>query len=97
MTADVKEAKSTAPHRGRFEGYSKTEKDQIVGLRPDSEYYHSDIGGDGRRAPIDEVALVGGLLRPEEAYPWRLPVVELVKTHVSWIFLAGDWIVKAKR
>lgn len=77
MTADVKEAKSTAPHRDRFKGYSRTEKDRVVGLRPDSEYYHSDIGGDDRRAPIDEVvALVGGLLRPEEAYPWRPPVVE---------------------
>jgi uncharacterized protein len=40
--------------------------------------------------------LVDGLLRPE-AYPWRPAAVELVETHVSWVFLAGDRVVKVKK
>src|SRR5918911_489670 len=40
--------------------------------------------------------LVGGLLRPE-AYPWHPSAVELVETHVSWVFLAGDRVVKVKK
>lgn len=41
-------------------------------------------------------ALVEGLLRPQ-AYPWRPEAVELVETHVSWVFLAGDRVVKVKK
>lgn len=44
----------------------------------------------------DEVSLIDGLLRPE-AYPWRPAAVELVETHVSWVFLAGDRVVKVKK
>ena len=33
----------------------------------------------------DVAALVDGLLRAE-AYPWRPTTVELVETHVSWVF-----------
>ena len=40
--------------------------------------------------------LIAALLRPE-AYPWRPATVELVETHVSWVFLAGDRVVKVKR
>ena len=40
--------------------------------------------------------LVEGLLRPE-AYPWQPAAVELVETHVSWVFLAGDRVVKVKK
>ena len=40
--------------------------------------------------------LVAGLLRPE-AYPWRPVTVDLVETHISWVFLAGDKVVKVKR
>jgi hypothetical protein len=43
-----------------------------------------------------KTALVEGLLRPE-AYPWRPAVVELVETHISWVFLAGDRVVKIKK
>ena len=42
------------------------------------------------------VALVEGLRRPE-AYPWRPAAVELVETHISWVFLAGDRVVKVKK
>jgi len=41
-------------------------------------------------------ALVDGLLRPE-AYPWQPASVELVQTHVSWVFLAGERVVKVKK
>ncbi len=40
--------------------------------------------------------LVAGLLRPE-AYPWLPAAVQLVETHISWVFLAGDKVVKIKR
>jgi aminoglycoside phosphotransferase family enzyme/predicted kinase len=42
------------------------------------------------------VDLPGALLRPA-AYPWRPATVELVETHISWVFLAGDHVVKLKR
>ena len=41
-------------------------------------------------------AQVEGLLRPE-AYPWRPAAVELVETHISWVFLAGNRAVKVKK
>ncbi|MGI8476548.1 MAG: AAA family ATPase [Thermomicrobiales bacterium] len=40
--------------------------------------------------------LIRTLLRPE-AYPWNPTSVELVETHMSWVFLAGDRVVKIKR
>ena len=40
--------------------------------------------------------MVESLLHPE-AYPWRPAAVELVETHVSWVFLAGDRVVKVKK
>jgi uncharacterized protein len=43
-----------------------------------------------------DTALVDGLLRPE-AYPWRPASVELIQTHVSWVFLAGERVVKVKK
>jgi aminoglycoside phosphotransferase family enzyme/predicted kinase len=46
-------------------------------------------------AATDET-LVRGLSRPE-AYPWRPPAVEVIETHISWVFLAGDRVVKVKR
>ncbi|HEY7033636.1 MAG TPA: AAA family ATPase [Thermomicrobiales bacterium] len=47
------------------------------------------------RQATDE-ALVRALANPG-AYPWRPPVVEIVETHISWVFLAGDRVVKVKR
>jgi uncharacterized protein len=37
-----------------------------------------------------------GLLDPS-AYPWRPERVERVETHISWVFLADDRVVKVKR
>ncbi|MDQ3922524.1 MAG: aminoglycoside phosphotransferase, partial [Actinomycetota bacterium] len=45
---------------------------------------------------MTETAVVEGLLKPE-AYPWRPATVELVETHVSWVFLSGDRVVKVKK
>jgi aminoglycoside phosphotransferase family enzyme/predicted kinase len=42
------------------------------------------------------VDLVAGLRQPE-AYPWRPDTVKVVETHISWVFLAGDKVVKIKR
>src|SRR5215207_6587241 len=50
----------------------------------------------GVTEPADVAALVDGLLRPE-AYPWRPTTVELVETHVSWVFLSGERVVKVKK
>ena len=51
---------------------------------------------DVTKPTTDVAALVGGLLRPE-AYPWRPTTVELVETHVSWVFLSGERVVKVKK
>ncbi|MFN8593910.1 MAG: AAA family ATPase [Thermomicrobiales bacterium] len=40
--------------------------------------------------------LADALLRPE-VYPWRPESVERIETHISWVFLAGDRVVKVKR
>jgi uncharacterized protein len=50
----------------------------------------------GQASVTDETALVEGLLH-SEAYPWRPAAVELVETHVSWVFLSGDRVVKVKK
>jgi aminoglycoside phosphotransferase family enzyme/predicted kinase len=42
------------------------------------------------------VDIVADLLRAE-AYPWRPATVELIETHISWVFLAGDRVLKVKR
>ena len=36
-------------------------------------------------------------LRRPDAYPWRPDRVDLITTHISWVFLAGDRVVKVKR
>ena len=36
-------------------------------------------------------------LRDPAAYPWRPWAVELIETHISWVYLAGDRAVKVKR
>lgn len=40
--------------------------------------------------------LIRTLLAPA-AFPWRPATVELIETHISWVFLAGDRVVKIKR
>ncbi len=45
---------------------------------------------------LTEEDLIGSLTRPE-AYPWHPPAVEMIETHISWVFLAGDRVVKVKR
>lgn len=37
-----------------------------------------------------------GLLDPA-AYPWHPDTVEYIETHVSWVYFAGDRVVKVKR
>jgi aminoglycoside phosphotransferase family enzyme/predicted kinase len=44
----------------------------------------------------DPEALVAALRHPE-AYPWLPATVEVIETHVSWVFLAGERVVKVKR
>ena len=48
------------------------------------------------KASIAPEAMVAALLKPE-AYPWQPAAVELIETHVSWVFMAGDRVVKIKR
>src|SRR5215208_3718037 len=56
----------------------------------------SEKGPQDVTEPTDAAALVEGLLRPE-AYPWRPTTVELVETHISWVFLSGKRVVKVKK
>jgi len=45
---------------------------------------------------VNANALVESLQRPE-VYPWWPATVEAIETHISWVFLAGDFVVKVKR
>jgi aminoglycoside phosphotransferase family enzyme/predicted kinase len=36
-------------------------------------------------------------LRGVDAYPWRPQSVDVIETHISWVFLAGDRVLKLKR
>lgn len=45
---------------------------------------------------MNSASLVQALLRPD-AYPWRPETVELIETHISWVFLAGEFVIKVKR
>jgi len=40
--------------------------------------------------------LIRGLLEPS-AYPHPVDTVELVQTHISYVFLAGDFVYKVKK
>src|SRR5688500_11856534 len=40
--------------------------------------------------------IISDLMRPD-AYPWQPETVELIETHISWVFLAGNRVVKLKR
>jgi aminoglycoside phosphotransferase family enzyme/predicted kinase len=40
--------------------------------------------------------MVNQMLRTR-TYPWNPDSVELIETHISWVFLAGDRVVKVKR
>jgi len=46
--------------------------------------------------PGPEVGLPGALLSPQ-AWPAGVGSVELVETHISWVFLAGDMAYKVKK
>lgn len=37
------------------------------------------------------------LLQNPGSWPWRPDSVELIETHISWVFLAGDRVLKVKR
>jgi uncharacterized protein len=73
-----------------------------AGVRDDAFAESSDVvrtpyrNEAGQTTVMSEGALVEGLLKPE-AYSWRPAAVELVETHVSWVFLAGDRVVKVKK
>jgi uncharacterized protein len=40
---------------------------------------------------------IADALRDPSAYPWRPQTVEVIETHISWVFLAGDRVLKMKR
>jgi len=50
--------------------------------------------GAGSPGPLP--AVVAAMLRPD-FYPHRPRDVELVQTHVSWVFLAGEYVYKVKK
>ena len=50
----------------------------------------------GARAPGPLPALVAAMLRPD-FYPHCPRTVELVQTHISWVFLAGEYVYKVKK
>ncbi len=46
--------------------------------------------------PTASGGLIRGLLRPD-AYPHPVRQIELIETHISWIFLTGDYAYKVKK
>ena len=50
--------------------------------------------GAGSPGPLP--AVVAAMLRPD-FYPHHPRDVELVQTHVSWVFLAGEYVYKVKK
>lgn len=48
------------------------------------------------RSAIDDDELLAQLSRPD-AYPWNPVNVEVIETHISWVFLAGERVIKVKR
>jgi uncharacterized protein len=45
---------------------------------------------------MTEESLIEALRQPE-AFPWPVSSVDVVETHISWVFLAGERVVKVKR
>jgi aminoglycoside phosphotransferase family enzyme/predicted kinase len=45
---------------------------------------------------MENANIISTLMRPD-AYPWQPESVHLIETHISWVFLAGDRVVKVKR
>jgi aminoglycoside phosphotransferase family enzyme len=45
---------------------------------------------------VTEPELVAALRRPE-AYPHPVDRVEVIETHISWVFLAGERVYKVKK
>lgn len=45
----------------------------------------------------DDIARLVADLSLPEAYPWTPAAIEVIETHISWVFLAGDRVVKVKR
>jgi len=43
------------------------------------------------------VAMLPAALREPACYPHRVDRVELIETHISWVFLAGDYAYKVKK
>jgi aminoglycoside phosphotransferase family enzyme len=42
------------------------------------------------------MGIVGALTDPQ-AYPHPVSRVEVIETHISWVFLAGDRVYKVKK
>ncbi len=47
-------------------------------------------------SPVSFDDIVNGL-RDLRAYSWQPETVEVIETHISWVFLAGDRVLKLKR
>jgi aminoglycoside phosphotransferase family enzyme/predicted kinase len=47
-------------------------------------------------ASTDSSRLIAGLLRPD-AYPHPTGEIRLVETHISWVFLTGQYVYKVKK
>jgi len=46
---------------------------------------------------VPEVDSLLHALRDPQVYPWPVTSVKMVETHISWVFLAGDRVIKLKR
>ena len=62
-------------------------------------FSHAIIGGmppSPKQSDAHKPALLNRLLSPA-AYPHPVTSVTLIETHISWVFLTGDYVYKVKK
>src|SRR5262245_47511585 len=60
----------------------------------------SGAGSSWRFSPLSSSIsfdVIVDALRDPSTYPWHPQTVDIIETHISWVFLAGDRVLKLKR
>jgi uncharacterized protein len=65
-------------------------------METDAQLPANSGGGEARGAGMSPAELVAALRDPA-CYPHPAEAVELIETHISWVFLAGDYAYKIKK
>jgi hypothetical protein len=65
-------------------------------METDAQLPANSAGGEARGAGMSPAELVAALRDPAR-YPHPAEAVELIETHISWVFLAGEYAYKVKK